>query len=80
MASRLTRGFRAAFPFAFALARAFDAVDSAPDVPDCDALLLTVKAQQTAAALEIARHIQVRDFAASLQNGVLKEDLPLLGA
>ena len=52
-----------------------DAMESAHGIRDCDALLFTVKAQHTRAALANARHIQVRDFVASLQNGVLKDDL-----
>ena len=52
-----------------------DALETAQGVRDCNALLFAVKAQHTQAALASTRHIQVRDFVASLQNGVLKDDL-----
>ncbi|MAE64387.1 MAG: hypothetical protein CMJ18_08950 [Phycisphaeraceae bacterium] len=52
-----------------------EAVEDARDIEDCDALLFAVKAQHMQAALAGTRHIQVGEFVASLQNGVLKDDL-----
>ena len=50
-----------------------DVVDNAGQIERCDALILAVKAQDTAAALERVAHIQVNDFVASLQNGTIKD-------
>ena len=52
-----------------------DATDNAQSIWECDALIFSVKAQDTQAALGDTRHIQVHDFVASLQNGVIKDDL-----
>jgi len=50
------------------------AIDDAAQIQHCDVLIYAVKAQHTEAALERTAHIEVRDFAASLQNGVIKDD------
>ena len=50
-------------------------VDDPRQVEGCDVLILAVKSQDTAAALEQVGHIQVNDFVASLQNGTMKDDL-----
>jgi len=50
-------------------------VDDPNQVEDCDVLILAVKSQDTAAALQQVGHIQVNDFVASLQNGTMKDDL-----
>ena len=52
-----------------------DATDDPKGIRECDILIYTVKAQDTQAALAITEHIQVRDFATSLQNGVVKDEL-----
>ena len=52
-----------------------DATDDAESVRECDSLIYTVKAQDTEAVLTMTKHIQVRDFVASLQNGVIKDDI-----
>ena len=50
------------------------AVDDARDLTGCDVLICTVKARDTEAVLEATAHIEVRDFAVSLQNGTTKDD------
>ena len=52
-----------------------DATDDLDSIQDCDFLIYLVKAQDTRAALEQTRHIQVHGAAVSLQNGVIKDDL-----
>ena len=52
-----------------------DATDDPKGIRECDILIYTVKAQDTQAALAITEHIEVRDFATSLQNGVVKDEL-----
>ena len=52
-----------------------DATDDPKGIRECDILIYTVKAQDTQAALAITEHIEVRDFATSLQNGVVKDKL-----
>ena len=52
-----------------------DATDNPKGIRECDILIYTVKAQDTEAALAVTEHIQVRDFVASLQNGVVKDEL-----
>ena len=52
-----------------------EATDAPKDIRECDILIYTVKAQDTQAALAITEHIEVRDFATSLQNGVVKDKL-----
>ena len=52
-----------------------DATDDPKGIRECDILIYTVKAQDTEAALAMTEHIQVRDFVASLQNGVVKDEL-----
>ena len=52
-----------------------DVVDDARQIERCDAMILAVKAQDTAAALEGVAHIQVDDFVASLQNSLIKDDI-----
>ena len=52
-----------------------EATDNPKDIRECDILIYTVKAQDTQAALAITEHIGVRDFATSLQNGVVKDEL-----
>lgn len=56
-----------------------DAVENAHSIKECDCLIFAVKAQDTQVALANTRHIKVNDFVASLQNGVIKDDL-LAGA
>ena len=52
-----------------------DATDDPKSIRECDILIYTVKAQDTEAALTMTKHIQVRDFVISLQNGVVKDEL-----
>lgn len=52
-----------------------DAVDDPGQITACDALIFVVKAQDTATVLARTAHIEVRDFAASLQNGTIKDEL-----
>jgi len=52
-----------------------DVVDDARQIERCDAMILAVKAQDTAAALQGVAHIQVDDFVASLQNSLIKDDI-----
>ena len=52
-----------------------DATDDAKSIRECDVLIFAVKAQDTQAALTITEHIHVYDFVASLQNGVIKDDM-----
>ena len=51
------------------------ATDDPQSIQECDILIYTVKAQDTQAALAMTEHIQVKDFATSLQNGVIKDEL-----
>ena len=51
------------------------AVDDPTAVTACDALIYVVKAQDTTAVLAATAHIEVRDFAVSLQNGTVKDEL-----
>ena len=55
------------------------AVDDPTEVKACDTLIYVVKAQDTASVLAATAHIEVRDFAVSLQNGTVKDEL-LVGA
>ena len=52
-----------------------NATEHAKTIRECDALIFAVKAQDTQTAIAHTRHIQVHDFVASLQNGVIKEGL-----
>ena len=52
-----------------------DATDDPGSIQDCDFLIYLMKAQDTQAALEQTKHIQIRSAAVSLQNGVIKDDL-----
>lgn len=52
-----------------------EVVDDPRQVDNCDALILAVKSQDAAAALEQVGHIQVNDFVTSLQNGTIKDDV-----
>lgn len=52
-----------------------DAIDDPKRIRECDILIYTVKAQDTQTALTMTEHIQVNDFATSLQNGVVKDEL-----
>ena len=52
-----------------------EAVDDATHIRQCDGLILAVKAQDTQAALTSTAHIHVREFVASVQNGVIKDDI-----
>lgn len=49
--------------------------DEPANLTDCDVLVYAVKAQDSEAALAATRHVDVRDFATSIQNGVVKDDL-----
>ena len=48
--------------------------DEANPVGECDVIIYATKAQHTAAALEQTTKINVREFVASIQNGVIKDD------
>ena len=50
------------------------ATDNAKSIRECDILINAVRAQDTQAALAMTAHIHVREFAVSLQNGVLKDE------
>jgi 2-dehydropantoate 2-reductase len=52
-----------------------DVVDDARQIERCDAMILAVKAQDTAVALQGVAHIQVDDLVASLQNSLIKDDI-----
>jgi 2-dehydropantoate 2-reductase len=52
-----------------------DATDDPSSIQDCDFLIYLMKAQDTRAALDQTKHIQVHSAAVSLQNGVIKDDL-----
>ena len=52
-----------------------DATDDPKSIRECDILIYTVKAQDTQASLKMTEHIQARDSVASLQNGVVKDEL-----
>jgi 2-dehydropantoate 2-reductase len=52
-----------------------EVVDDPRHVEQCDVLILAVKSQHAAAALEQVGHIQVNDFVTSLQNGTIKDDV-----
>ena len=52
-----------------------DATDDPKGIRECDILVYTVKAQDTEVALAMTEHIQAHDFVASLQNGVVKDEL-----
>ena len=52
-----------------------DVIDDAKSIQECDILIYTVKAQDTQAALTITKDIHVRNFVASLQNGVIKDEM-----
>ena len=52
-----------------------DATDDAESIRECDILIYAMRAQDTQAALAMTAHIHVREFAASLQNGVLKDEM-----
>ncbi len=51
-----------------------DARDEPADLTDCDVLIYAVKAQDSDAALTATAHLEVREFATSIQNGVVKDD------
>lgn len=51
-----------------------DATDDAESIRESDILIYAMRAQDTQAALAMTAHIHVREFAASLQNGVLKDE------
>lgn len=51
------------------------AVDDSAAVKACDAIIYVVKTYDTAAILTATAHIEVRDFAVSLQNGAVKDEL-----
>ena len=51
------------------------ATADAKSIRECDGLIFAVKAQDTQAALTMTAHIHVRDFVASLQNGVIKDEM-----
>ena len=51
-----------------------DATDDAESIRECDILIYAMRAQDTQAALAMTAHIHVREFVASLQNGVLKDE------
>ena len=48
--------------------------DEANPVAECDVIIYATKAQHTTAALEQTTGIKVREFVASIQNGVIKDD------
>ncbi len=52
-----------------------DATDDAESIRECDILIYAVRAQDTQAALAMTAHIHVNEFVASLQNGVLKDEI-----
>ena len=52
-----------------------NAVSDPSEIKACDALIFVVKAQDTQTVLARTAHIEVRDFAASLQNGTIKDEL-----
>ncbi len=52
-----------------------DATDDAESVRECDILIYAMRAQDTQAALAMTAHIHVHEFVASLQNGVLKDEM-----
>ena len=51
-----------------------EVADEANPVGECDVIIYATKAQHTAAALEQTTGIKVREFVASIQNGVIKDD------
>ncbi len=52
-----------------------EATDNAKSIRECDILIYAVKAQDTQAALAVTEQIHVHEFVASLQNGVLKDEI-----
>ena len=56
-----------------------EATDNAKSIQESDILIYAVRAQDTQAALAVTAHIHVHEFVASLQNGVLKDEM-LAGA
>ena len=52
-----------------------DATDDAESIRECDILIYAMRAQDTQAALAMTAHIHVHEFVASLQNGVLKDEM-----
>ncbi len=52
-----------------------EVVDHGLDVRECDVLIFATKAQHTQEALRATQHIRVREFVASLQNGVVKDEM-----
>ena len=50
------------------------AISDPSKITACDVLIFVVKAQDTQTVLAGTAHIEVRDFAASLQNGTIKDD------
>ena len=51
-----------------------DIVDQGNPVVECDIIIYAIKAQHTQAALAATKDIHVREFVASVQNGVIKDD------
>lgn len=52
-----------------------DAVDHGGALRECDVLIIATKAQHTEEVLRATQHLRVRDFVASLQNGVVKDEI-----
>ena len=52
-----------------------DATDDAEGIRECDILIYAMRAQDTQEALAMTAHIHVHEFVASLQNGVLKDEM-----
>ena len=51
-----------------------EVIDRGSAVQECDVLVFATKAQHTQEALRSTQHVRVRDFVASLQNGVVKDE------
>ena len=52
-----------------------EATDNAKSIRECDILIYAVRAQDTQPALVVTEQIHVHEFVASLQNGVLKDEI-----
>jgi 2-dehydropantoate 2-reductase len=52
-----------------------EVIDDAARIENCDVMIYAVKAQDSGDTLAATAHIEVRDFATSIQNGVVKDDL-----
>ena len=56
-----------------------EVLDDPARIESCDVMIYAVKAQDSEDTLAATAHVEVRDFATSIQNGVVKDDL-LVGA